>query len=161
MKAHISSLCVLSRLLPPAAPPTEIRRWPLVSSLQTSSIMQLIVPSFHAWDLGDLSTAALRTSPHLSHSAFALHPHHSSRLVVAGIMGIKGVRVLTFSPMEMKAFGGFYYEMKKKVLWHYGNISSTWSSMVCLCHVPLAFTRRPRPLRLACCLAHLPLFPAC
>jgi len=45
-------------------------------------------------------------------------------------MGLKGVRVLTFSPFEMKAFGGFYYESKKKFMWHFGNISSTWNSML-------------------------------
>ena len=45
-------------------------------------------------------------------------------------MGIKGVRVLTFSPFEMKAFGGFGYELKKKVLWHTGNLASTWFSML-------------------------------
>ena len=45
-------------------------------------------------------------------------------------MGIKGVRVLTFSPMEMKAFGGFYYEIKKKVMWHGTNLTSTWASMI-------------------------------
>ena len=45
-------------------------------------------------------------------------------------MAIRGVRVLTFSPFEMKAFGGFYYEIKKKVMWHATNIASTWSSMI-------------------------------
>ena len=45
-------------------------------------------------------------------------------------MALKGIRVLTFSPMEMKAFGGFYYEVKKKFLWHYTNISSTYTSML-------------------------------
>ena len=45
-------------------------------------------------------------------------------------MGIKGVRILTFSPFEMKAFGGFYYEMKKKIAWHSTNIASTYSSMI-------------------------------
>ena len=45
-------------------------------------------------------------------------------------MGIKGVRVLTFSPMEMKAFGGFYYEIKKKVMWHATNIGSTKFTMI-------------------------------
>ena len=45
-------------------------------------------------------------------------------------MALKGIRVLTFSPFEMKAFGGFYYETKKKLLWHYTNISSTWNSML-------------------------------
>ena len=37
---------------------------------------------------------------------------------------------LTFSPFEMKAFGGFYYEAKKKVMWHWTNVSSTWNSML-------------------------------
>ena len=45
-------------------------------------------------------------------------------------MGLKGVRVLTFSPFEMRAFGGFYYEAKKKVMWHFTNLSSTWASML-------------------------------
>jgi len=45
-------------------------------------------------------------------------------------MAIKGVRVLTFSSMEMRAFGGLYYETKKKLMWHYTNVSSTWSSML-------------------------------
>ena len=45
-------------------------------------------------------------------------------------MGIKGVRVLTFSPFEMKAFGGFGYELKKKVVWHSTNLASTWFSML-------------------------------
>ena len=30
-------------------------------------------------------------------------------------MGIRGVRVTTFSPMEMRAFGGWGYEIKKKL----------------------------------------------
>ena len=45
-------------------------------------------------------------------------------------MALKGIRVLTFSPFEMRAFGGFYYETKKKVMWHFTNISSTWNSML-------------------------------
>ena len=45
-------------------------------------------------------------------------------------MALKGIRVLTFSPMEMKAFGGFYYEAKKKAMWLFPNLSSTWSSML-------------------------------
>ena len=44
-------------------------------------------------------------------------------------MALKGIRVLTFSGMEMRAFGGFYYEAKKKFMWHFTNISSTWSSL--------------------------------
>lgn len=48
----------------------------------------------------------------------------------AGAMGLKGVRVLTFSPFEMKAFGGFWYEAKKKVMWHTTNIASTWNTMI-------------------------------
>lgn len=51
-------------------------------------------------------------------------------LACAGAMGIKGVRVLTFSPFEMKAFGGFGYELKKKVVWHSTNLASTWFSML-------------------------------
>ena len=49
---------------------------------------------------------------------------------LSATMAMKGIRVLTFSPFEMKAFGGFYYEAKKKLLWHYTNISSTWNSML-------------------------------
>lgn len=45
-------------------------------------------------------------------------------------MAMKGIRVLTFSPFEMKAFGGWYYETKKKLLWHFTNVSSTWNSMI-------------------------------
>ena len=45
-------------------------------------------------------------------------------------MALKGIRVLTFSPFEMKAFGGFYYETKKKVMWHFTNIASTWNTML-------------------------------
>lgn len=45
-------------------------------------------------------------------------------------MALKGIRVLTFSGLEMKAFGGFYYEAKKKAMWHFTNISSTWNSML-------------------------------
>ena len=45
-------------------------------------------------------------------------------------MGLRGVKVITFSPFEMKAFGGFYYEARKKFMWHYTNIASTWSSML-------------------------------
>ena len=45
-------------------------------------------------------------------------------------MGLRGVRVLTFSGFEMKAFGGFYYEIKKKRMWHFTNISSTWNNML-------------------------------
>jgi hypothetical protein len=45
-------------------------------------------------------------------------------------MAMKGIRVLTFSPFEMRAFGGFYYEAKKKAMWHFTNISSTWNTML-------------------------------
>ena len=45
-------------------------------------------------------------------------------------MAMKGIRVLTFSPFEMKAFGGWGYEIKKKIMWHSTNIGSTWSSMI-------------------------------
>lgn len=45
-------------------------------------------------------------------------------------MALKGIRVLTFSPFEMKAFGGFYYETKKKVMWHFTNITSTSTSLL-------------------------------
>lgn len=45
-------------------------------------------------------------------------------------MALKGIRVLTFSGFEMKAFGGVYYETKKKMMWHFTNISSTWSSLL-------------------------------
>lgn len=36
----------------------------------------------------------------------------------------------TFSPMEMRAFGGWGYEIKKKLMWHGTNIGSTWYSMI-------------------------------
>ena len=45
-------------------------------------------------------------------------------------MGIKGVRVITFSPFEMRAFGDIAYEIKKKIMWHSTNIGSTWASMI-------------------------------
>ena len=45
-------------------------------------------------------------------------------------MGLRGVRVTTFSGMEMKAFNGWYYEIKKKMMWHGTNLSSTWASMI-------------------------------
>jgi len=45
-------------------------------------------------------------------------------------MGIRGVKVTTFSGFEMKAFGGFMYEAKKKAMWHATNVGSTWSSMI-------------------------------
>ena len=58
-------------------------------------------------------------------------------------MGLKGVRVLTFSPFEMKAFGGFGYELKKKAVWHTTNIASTWYSMLPIMSGTLAtFTSR-------------------
>jgi hypothetical protein len=45
-------------------------------------------------------------------------------------MGMRGVRVFTFSGFEMKAFGGWYYESKKKIMWHFTNLTSTWTSML-------------------------------
>ena len=45
-------------------------------------------------------------------------------------MALKGIRVLTFSPFEMKAFGAVDYEIKKKLMWHWTNISSTWNNML-------------------------------
>ena len=55
------------------------------------------------------------------------HPAMQHRVAT---MGIRGVKVTTFSGFEMKAFGGFYYELKKKVMWHSTNIASTWSSAI-------------------------------
>jgi len=45
-------------------------------------------------------------------------------------MGIRGVRVTTFSPFEMRAFGDIAYEIKKKLMWHSTNLGSTWASMI-------------------------------
>ena len=45
-------------------------------------------------------------------------------------MGIRGVRVTTFSPFEMRAFGDIAYEITKKIKWHGTNLMSTWSSMI-------------------------------
>ena len=45
-------------------------------------------------------------------------------------MGIRGVRVTTFSPFEMRAFGDIAYEITKKIKWHGTNLMSTWSSLV-------------------------------
>ena len=55
------------------------------------------------------------------------HPAMQHRVAT---MGIRGVKVTTFSGFEMKAFGGFYDELKKKVMWHSTNIASTWSSAI-------------------------------
>eukprot|EP00308_Calcidiscus_leptoporus_P007261 CAMPEP_0119402818 /NCGR_PEP_ID=MMETSP1334-20130426/143070_1 /TAXON_ID=127549 /ORGANISM="Calcidiscus leptoporus, Strain RCC1130" /LENGTH=85 /DNA_ID=CAMNT_0007426757 /DNA_START=504 /DNA_END=761 /DNA_ORIENTATION=- len=41
---------------------------------------------------------------------------------------VRGVRVYSFSPFETKAFGGIYYEVKKKVMGVGGNLASAWSS---------------------------------
>ena len=57
-------------------------------------------------------------------------PHRPQEDTLAAAMGLRGVRVLTFSGMEMKAFGSFYYEIKKKVMWHATNIGSTWNNMI-------------------------------
>ena len=43
---------------------------------------------------------------------------------------LRGIRVYTWSPFETRAFGGVWYETRKKVLHHFVNISSTWSSMI-------------------------------
>ena len=53
---------------------------------------------------------------------------HSLPFPVA--MGIRGVRVTTFSPFEMRAFGDIAYEITKKIKWHGTNLMSTWSSMI-------------------------------
>ena len=42
---------------------------------------------------------------------------------------MRGVRVYSWSPMESKAFGGFWYEAKKKAMWHFGNVTSAWASL--------------------------------
>jgi len=42
---------------------------------------------------------------------------------------MRGVRVYSWSQFESKAFGGFWYELKKKSLYHFTNLSSAWSSL--------------------------------
>ena len=41
---------------------------------------------------------------------------------------MRGVRVYTWSPMEMKAFGTAQYEIMKKVKGGGGNLKSAWFS---------------------------------
>ena len=41
---------------------------------------------------------------------------------------IKGIRVYSWSPMEQKAFEGFFYEAKKLATMYGTNIGSLWSS---------------------------------
>ena len=41
---------------------------------------------------------------------------------------MKGVRVITFSGFELKAFHGFGYEIRKKAMGHWSNLSSAWFS---------------------------------
>ena len=43
---------------------------------------------------------------------------------------MKGIRVYSWSPMEQKAFEGFFYEAKKLATMYGTNIGSTWSSMI-------------------------------
>ena len=42
---------------------------------------------------------------------------------------MRGVRIYSWSQFENKAFGGFYYEAKKKVVYHFTNLSSAWASL--------------------------------
>jgi hypothetical protein len=41
---------------------------------------------------------------------------------------VRGIRVITFSGMEYKAFHGFGYEIRKKAMGHFSNLSSAWFS---------------------------------
>ena len=43
---------------------------------------------------------------------------------------MRGIRVYSWSPMEQKAFEGFFYEAKKLATMYGTNIGSTWSSMI-------------------------------
>ena len=42
---------------------------------------------------------------------------------------MRGFRVYTWSPMETKAFEGFFYESKKLMTMYATNIGSAWYSM--------------------------------
>lgn len=42
---------------------------------------------------------------------------------------MRGVRIYSWSQFENKAFGGFYYEAKKKAVYHFTNLSSAWASL--------------------------------
>ena len=44
------------------------------------------------------------------------------------LRAIKGLRVYSWSPMEQKAFEGFFYEAKKLATMYGTNIGSLWSS---------------------------------
>jgi hypothetical protein len=58
-------------------------------------------------------------------------PHLRGRAIMRGTMAmraIKGVRVYSWSPMEQKAFEGFFYEAKKLATMYGTNIGSLWSS---------------------------------
>ena len=41
---------------------------------------------------------------------------------------MRGIRVYSWSPMEQKAFEGFFYEAKKLATMYGTNIGSLWSS---------------------------------
>ncbi len=58
-------------------------------------------------------------------------------------MGIRGVRVYSWSPFETKAFGSLFYEVKKKVVHWTTIVGSTWSSMI---PTMIATCASPRPL---------------
>ncbi|KAL1507901.1 hypothetical protein AB1Y20_007507 [Prymnesium parvum] len=42
---------------------------------------------------------------------------------------MRGVRVYSWSQFESKAFGGFWYETKKKVVGHVSAFTSAWYSL--------------------------------
>ena len=47
----------------------------------------------------------------------------------AAVIDMRGVRVYSWGQFENKAFGGVGYEIKKKLIWHYTNLSSAWASL--------------------------------
>ena len=42
---------------------------------------------------------------------------------------MRGVRIYSWSQFENRAFGGVWYETKKKALYHFGNITSAWATL--------------------------------
>ena len=60
---------------------------------------------------------------------------HSCSAIIACLacavqMGLRGFRVYSWSPMEQRAFGPFWYETKKKCAYHARNIGSTYLTML-------------------------------
>ena len=53
-------------------------------------------------------------------------PHPRRRGVAGGAAAMKGVRVYSWSSLEVKAFEGFAYEAKKLAQFHFDAIKSGW-----------------------------------